>query len=261
MITKVNISRITPPENRSKDIIADRELITFNFQEAKDLGNEIKLYDGDKITFFPILDIELNQVTISGHVVEPGIYSLSTYNDLKSLILDAAKGFLPDVYFDRVDVTSIRNGINIINSYNLNDVLSSNNVIELNDMDQVEVYSNERVEGAKFVSISGYGVENITTSWKENLTIYDLIFSATQINNPDFLTNLLKSRIDIKRFNNDTGLHYCIQEIKSYYLVLGQPRTLIKQLEFLDMSIIQTYMNWRKICMLKIFCCFPVDLE
>ena len=32
--TKVNISRITPPENRSKDIIADRELITFNYQEA-----------------------------------------------------------------------------------------------------------------------------------------------------------------------------------------------------------------------------------
>ena len=203
--TKVNISRITPPENRSKDIIADRELITFNYQEAKDLGKEIKLYDGDKITFFPILDLELNQVTILGHVVEPGMYSLSTYNDLKSLIIDAAKGFLPDVYLDRVDVTSIRNGINISNSYNLNDVLSSKIVIELNDMDQVEVYSNERVEGAKFVSISGYGVENMTTSWKENLTIYDLIFSATQINNPDFLTNLLKSRIDIKRFNNDTG--------------------------------------------------------
>ena len=55
-------------------------------------------------------------------------------------------------------------------------------------MDQVQVYSNERVDGAKVVSISGYGVDSITTSWKENLTIYDLIFSATQmLNNPDFL--------------------------------------------------------------------------
>ncbi len=203
--TKVNISRITPPENRSEDVIADRELITFNYQVAKDSDEKIKLYDGDKITFFPILDIELNQVTVSGHVVEPGIYSLLTYKDLKSLILGAAKGVLPDVYLERVDVTSNVNGISVNNSYNLNDILSSNIVVQLNDMDQVQVYSNERVEGSKFVSISGYGVDNITTSWKENLTVYDLIFSATQINNPDFLTNLLKSRIDIKRFNNDTG--------------------------------------------------------
>ena len=203
--TKVNISRITPPENRSEDVIADRELITFNYQVAKDSDEKIKLYDGDKITFFPILDIELNQVTVSGHVVEPGIYSLLTYKDLKSLILGAAKGVLPDVYLERGDVTSNVNGISVNNSYNLNDILSSNIVVQLNDMDQVQVYSNERVEGSKFVSISGYGVDNITTSWKENLTVYDLIFSATQINNPDFLTNLLKSRIDIKRFNNDTG--------------------------------------------------------
>ena len=202
---KVNISRITPPEMRTKEIIADRELITFNYQEAKDTGKKINLSDGDKITFFPILDIELNQVTISGHVAEPGIYSLSTYNDLKSLIMDAAKGVLPDVYLERVDVTSIINGINVVNSFDLNDILNSSTYIQLNDLDQVTVYSNERVDGAKFVSISGYGVDSITTSWKENLTIYDLIFSATEINNPDFLTNLLKSRIDIKRYDNDTG--------------------------------------------------------
>ena len=104
--TKVNISRITPADKRSKDVLADRELITFNYQEAKDLNKKIKLSDGDKITFFPILDMELNQVTISGHVFEPGMYSLGTYNDLKSLIMDAANGVLPDVYMQRVDVTS-----------------------------------------------------------------------------------------------------------------------------------------------------------
>ena len=203
--TKVNISRITPPEKRLKEIIADRELITFNYQEAKEMGKKINLLDGDKITFFPILDIELNQVTVSGHVAEPGIYSLLTYKDLKSLIMDAAKGVLPDVYLDRVDVTSTLNGIMINNSYNLRDIINSNTFVPLNDMDQVQVYSNVRVEGPKFVSISGYGVDNKTSPWKENLSVYDLIFSASEINNPEFLTNLLKSRIDIKRYNNDTG--------------------------------------------------------
>ena len=203
--TKVNISRITPADKRTKDIIADRELITFNYQKAKVSGKKVALSDGDKITFFPILDMELNQVTVSGHVVEPGMYSLGTYNDLKSLIIDAAKGVLPDVYMERVDVTSILNGITVSNSYNLNEILNSNVSVLLNDMDQVQVYSNERVEGAKSVSISGYGVSAISTTWKENLSLYDLIFSATQINNPDFLKNLLQSRIDIKRFNNETG--------------------------------------------------------
>jgi len=202
---KVNISRITPPEMRSNEVIADRELITFNYQEAKDMGKKINLLDGDKITFFPILDMELNQVTVSGHVAQPGMYSLLTYKDLKTLIIDAAKGVLPDVYLDRVDVTSTVNGIMVNNSYNLNDIINSNIFVPLNDMDQVQVYSNQRVEGLKSVSISGYGVDNVTTPWKENLTIYDLIFSASEINNPDFLKNLLKTRVDIKRFNNDTG--------------------------------------------------------
>ena len=202
---KVNISRITPAEKRSKELIADRELITFDFQEAINLNKKIILSDGDKITFFPISDLELNQVTVSGHVAEPGIYSLKTFQDLKSLIMDAAKGILPDTYMERVDVTSISNGITINNSYDLNMVLNSNTSIPLNDMDKVVVYNNERVEGSKTVSISGYGVSSFTTDWKENLSIYDLIFSATRINNPEFLAELLKSRIDIKRYNQKTG--------------------------------------------------------
>jgi polysaccharide biosynthesis/export protein len=230
--TKVNISRITPADKRSKDVIADRELITFNYQEAKDFNNKINLTDGDKITFFPILDLELNQVTVSGHVVEPGMYSLGTYNDLKSLIMDAANGVLPDVYIERVDVTSIVNGITVSNSYNLNDVLNSTKSVLLNDMDQVQVYSNERVEGVKTVSISGYGVDNLTKSWKENLSIYDLIFSATEINNPEFLADLLKTRIDIKRYNNETGdyntLKFEFNNVKELKSTILYPRDNVK---------------------------------
>jgi hypothetical protein len=103
-------------------------------------------------------------------------------------------------------------------------------------MDQVQVYSNERVDGAKEVSISGYGVENISTKWKENLSVYDLIFSASQINNPDFLANLLKSRIDIKRFNNETGEFNTFrfefstkEELKSTLLYPRKRKKLLKK--------------------------------
>ena len=146
--------------------------------------------------------------------------------------MNAAKGVLPDVYMERVDITSIINGITVSNTYNLNDVLNANKSVLLNDMDQVVLYSNDRVEGAKTVSISGYGVRASTTNWKENLSIYDLIFSASEINNPEFLSDLLKSRIDIKRYNNETGVYGSlkfefnnVEELKSTLLL---PRDNVK---------------------------------
>ena len=108
----------------------------------------------------------------------------------------------------RVDVTSRYDGFNskeTLNSYNLADILSDKKIVNLNDLDNVVVFSKENVEGAKTVSISGYGVEDLTTTWKENMSVYDLIFSNTEIDNPEFLADLLKSRIDIKRYNNETG--------------------------------------------------------
>ncbi|MDC0478375.1 SLBB domain-containing protein [Flavobacteriaceae bacterium] len=220
--TKVNISRITPADKRTNKIVADRELITINFQERLRSSKKIILLDGDKITFFPILDLEVNKVTILGHVYEPGDYSLSTFKNLRSLILNAAKGVKPEVYPNKVDVTSLINGnegTQLLNSYNLSDIISGKKDVVLQDLDEVRVYSNLEIEGSKTVSISGYGifedvendsivsVTNIdkTISWKENLSIYDLIFSSTEINNPEFLADLLKSRIDIKRYNNETG--------------------------------------------------------
>jgi protein involved in polysaccharide export with SLBB domain len=206
--TKVNISRITPADKRSKDVLANRELITFDYQKAKNSKNKTLIQDGDKITFFPILDLEINQVTISGHVYEPGTYSLNSFKDLKSLINQAAKGIMEETYMQRVDVISRYEGFNsteTLNSYNLADILSSKKIVNLNDLDNVVIFSKENVEGDKTVSISGYGVEDLTTTWKENMSVYDLIFSATEINNPEFLADLLKSRIDIKRYNNETG--------------------------------------------------------
>jgi len=218
---KINISRITPSEDRTSEIISDRTLLTVALDDTK-----INLVDGDTITFFQILDIETNVVTISGHVFDPGVYSLQGYSDLKSLIFDAAKGIQPDVYLERVDIVSILDGIEIYNSYVLSDVISEDVKIQLADGDRVIVYSNASVEGGKLISIGGYGVTAQTIAWKENFSLYDFIFSASAVDSPDFLTNLLRSRIDLKRYNIETGDYTStkynyndIEDLKSVLLV------------------------------------------
>ena len=125
---------------------------------------EIKLHS------FRILDLQSDQVTIKGHVFEPGTYSLKAFPSLKSLILDGAKGYLPDVYFDKVDVYSIVDGIESVKSFNLSEILLNEREVSLNDLDVVYVYSNQRVEGDKTISISGFGTQPSTISWKENFS-------------------------------------------------------------------------------------------
>jgi protein involved in polysaccharide export with SLBB domain len=167
-------------------------------------------------------------VSISGHVFDPGVYSLQGYSDLKSLIFDAAKGIMPDVYLERVDVVSILDGIEIYNSYVLSDVISGDVTIQLADADRAIVYSNASVEGSKSVSIGGYGVTAQTIPWKENFSLYDFIFSASAVASPEFLTNLLRSRIDLKRYNLDTGdyssLKYDYNDIEALKAVFLVPK-------------------------------------
>ena len=220
---KINISRITPSEDRIFEVISDRTLLTVALD-----GTNVNLVDGDTITFFQILDIESNVVSISGHVFDPGVYSLKSYSNLKSLIFDAAKGIQPDVYLKRVDVISILDGIEIYNSYVLSDVISGDIDVQLADGDLVTLYSNFSAHGGKSISISGYGVNNKTIAWKENFSLYDFIFSASEVDSPDFLTNLLRSRIDLKRYNIETGdftsLNYNYNDIEAIKEVFLVPR-------------------------------------
>ena len=208
---KVNIQRIVPPSERTAINIIDRKLLTINYQEIINNNKKINLEDGDQVTFFRILDLQSDQVTIKGHVYEPGTYSLKTFSNLKSLILDGAKGYLPDVYLDKLDVYSIVDGSEIVNSYSLSEILLNEQEILLNEGDVVYIYSNLRVEGDKTISISGFGTQASTISWKENFSLYDIIFGYTQIKNPEFTSEFLDTRIDLKRFNEETGNYFSLK--------------------------------------------------
>ena len=204
---KVNIKRI----KLQSDSEFNRELITINYEQALSQNKMVPLNDLDVIKFFSILDIVENIVSISGNVYQPGEYALSQYPTLNALITDAAKGILADTYLKKVDVIGLllpEEEIGLT-SYNLSDILSGKVNVLLKENDMVTIYSKPQIEGAQEITISGYGVRGGTKNypWLENQSLYDLIFSNTAFENPDFTTNVLSSRLDLMRLNKATGFY------------------------------------------------------
>ena len=74
-----------------------------------------------------------------------------------------------------------------------------------------KIYSNEEVEGEENIYLSGFGIdEEIIHPWMENYNIYDFIFSYTSLDDPEFISNFLRTRVDIKRFNKELGTYNII---------------------------------------------------
>ena len=210
----ISIQRIKPLEDRSEDQMFNRYLSTVNWQKIVSEKNNFTLYDGDRISVYPILDQVLNEVTISGSVNQPGSYSIDAYPDLKSLIQFAAKGIKPKTNTEKVDVfhTDL-SGNRSFESLNLKDVLSGNLNLNLNQDDRVVIYSEEHVEGEEpyveyFSFMKGVTKNNYhRMAWSKNLSLYDLVFSLNPISDPNFKRKALYSRVDVYSYNMNSGLY------------------------------------------------------
>ena len=232
-LENVNITRIKPFEDRNQEQIYDRFLTTLNFQQYLEAKKEFVLIDGDKVSFNSILDRVINQVTIEGNVYQPGTYSLEEYTDLRSLILKAAKDLKPNTYLGKVDIFKESDqGDLSFNSYDLSKVLSGEELILLEDQDRIRIYDEDEVQGTETVSITGFVEEPLEVSWRENLSLFDLIFQATDFEKESYLAQLLDTRLDVFRFNSSTGLYkintYQFLDLESLKNTFLQPRDIVK---------------------------------
>ena len=214
----ISINRITPLEERTKEEIYTRYLSTVNWQKLASENKNFTLFDGDSIHVNTILDKVLNEVTINGAINQPGIYSINTYPDLKSLIELAAKGIKPKTNTEKVDVfhTDL-NGRRSFESLNLEEVLSGNQNLNLQHNDRVVLYSDEHVQGEEpwieyysFMKDTSETNNYVRMAWSENLSLYDLVFSLNPISAPNFERQALFSRVDLYRYNNNNGMYKII---------------------------------------------------
>ena len=226
-VNSINISRIKPFEERNQQLVFDRFLTTVNYTNlTEDAKKNFKLIDGDVVTLQSILEKEINQIKIAGNVNAPGTYSLAAYNNLQGLIVNGAKGLLPKTYLEKVDVFRVdRQGNLSFKTYNLQSVLNGDVIVNLKENDAIKVYSMDEVAGEQKVSISGFVQEPKTIFWRAGLSLFDFIFSSVSYDEVDFQTKVLGSRVDLLRFNENSG-----QYSKTQYTLDDLDRLMSTQL-------------------------------
>jgi len=187
----------------SNNLLIDQKLVIYNA--------DFKLIDGDQVSFSPIPEKILNTISISGSVNRPGSYPLDKFSDLKELITVAANNILPRTFLGKVDVSKEKiDGSRSFISYDLSSVLNGELKVELEDQDEVRIFSLDEVEGDDDILVSGFSIDDVVNiPWRANLNLYDVVFSNTPYNENEFQADFLRSRVDVKRFN-DNGLYSII---------------------------------------------------
>lgn len=202
-LRNININRVKSFTDRSEENFFERELLTLNFSDPKELQNTT-LFDEDEVLVRRIPDYTENEITITGSVDYPGSYSISELSDLKSLIQKSS--LKKESYLDKVDVSrTLENGDRTFKTYSLNDILNNTLNLNLQNRDSIKVYSREEVIGKKTVSISGFVSNPKVLFWREGLSLFDVIFQSTSFEELQYQSKLLKTRIDLKRYDSSTG--------------------------------------------------------
>jgi protein involved in polysaccharide export with SLBB domain len=160
----VSVNRITDKEKKVVDLTADRfASFTANGSDEYYVGRLLDHYE--------------NRIVLQGAVNRPGPYELSNGLSLKSLI-EKAGGVNPDAFTSRVSVFRfLPNKLPTIVSVSLDSVLNFNKDISLVKDDSIYVHSIFDYKDQAFVSIEGAVRVAGKVSWRDNLSLRDVLLS------------------------------------------------------------------------------------
>ncbi|MEI7472276.1 MAG: SLBB domain-containing protein [Chitinophagaceae bacterium] len=177
----VSVNRITDKEKKIVDLTADR------YASFKASGSD-EYYVGR------LLDHYENRIVLQGAVNRPGPYELSAGLSLKTLV-EKAGGVNPDAFTSRISIFRfLPNKLPIIVSVSLDSVLNFNKDVSLVRDDSIYVHSIFDYKDQAFVSIEGAVRVSGRVSWRENLTLRDVLLS-----NGSFSESGVSTAVEISR--------------------------------------------------------------
>ncbi|MGA9364069.1 MAG: SLBB domain-containing protein [Bacteroidota bacterium] len=199
------IDRVKPFEERTKGT-EDRAVVDISLKDSLGKGGkDVALYDADDVQIFSILDEKKNFVSIQGAVWRPGRYELGKIRTIKDVIA-AAEGVKPDTYLGKGDLERVRPDLTReFLTFDVAKALKGEREydLELRAKDAVRLYSIHEIEFEKTVSVSGHVKYPQTIPYADSLTLYDLVFKAGGLLDPEFQKSTYLERADLVRLNSD----------------------------------------------------------
>ncbi|MFC1529296.1 SLBB domain-containing protein [Gemmatimonadota bacterium] len=176
---KAQISRIVPPEYRA-EYEFDQVLLDVDFSRVLSREATVALFDGDVVSFTPILTTQRNFIVVEGAVWRPGTYELTPGMTLLDAIREAddlkEEAHLGYVHIFRTnrDETTTQLSVSMLEAQNGDPA----NNIELFERDRIHIYSIHDIMEPKYVWIEGEIQSPGRYLLHENMTLSDLILRA-----------------------------------------------------------------------------------
>ena len=176
--------------------------------------HNVLLKDKDRVRIYGMTEmVAKTYVSIIGHVKTPGFYPLQENTTLYDLVFKAG-GFVDDefkkkAYLERAEL--VRRKENSVEkeiiSFSLSEILKKRGMAneKLLANDAIRIFSLVEIEGGKdFIKIIGHVKRpGRYELFKENMTIYDLLFKAGGFDDPIFKSKTYLDRADLIRFDKN----------------------------------------------------------
>ena len=211
-VGRFQVERIIPFSER-RDPTISREVIDLDLRAVLNEVSDYRVANGDRIDIFAISDIDeatrrglLNAAIVDGAVFQPGRYELSGNLQTVRDLLSRADGLTGDAHLGHANL--VRNRPNLrreIVSLDLSRVLEDDPTqnLPLSPGDSLYVFSEREFEQERVVTIEGQVLNPGEYPLFDGMTLYDLLYQAGGLQDPEFLSDVFLPRADLYRRKDD----------------------------------------------------------
>ena len=210
---RVQIDRIVPVQNRLRGE-NEHVLMDVDMSEVLSGRTVVDLYDGDIVTVFPIIERMENYVEVEGYGIErPGKYELNGELSTLSELIDAADGLTDDAYTARADLFRVKEDLTEeMMTVDLRKVVDGGSLddIPLRRLDRLYIYSRTEMTEKPTVRLMGFVKEEGEYPLYENMTLQDILFRYSGLQDSLTYARAFLERGDIRRYDESGSFRYIV---------------------------------------------------